>query len=235
MQDYDIQIDIPTDNAIDSINIINILNISSIINKIDNLINDNTARINNIIQKAQKAKIKTAYHIEILKNESYNTFIGTDCTVSELGCTISYKDAYKIEKAKRTELQNQYNELQNQYNNYDKLVINKIYNEHNINIIGLQNYKSSAKERLNIIQERLNNNFAKDKTNLEDNIKLIQSKLYNNNNTIINLNTQIKNININLSTLDANKTELSILVNKINQIATIINTLQNDIKYLENN
>lgn len=200
-------------------------NFNNFISKFDEIIFNNIARIQSITQKSDKAKNKTNIHIENIKK--------TQDTLYRNQKTHSYKDSYKIEKNKRIELQNKYIELQNLYNNYELEVIGKLQGEHNTNLLELDYHKARAEERLNIMKDRLQNEYQQNKNNLEDQIKSIQVNLAEHNNKFRYLNKQLVEINNNLSSLDKNKKELKNIENKINEIIQIIGTLKNDIKYLE--
>jgi chromosome segregation ATPase len=201
--------------------------VNNLVNNIDDVVNSNTARIQSITQKSDKAKMKTDIHIENIRKDQ--------CILSiNKTKTLSYKDSYKIEKAKRTELQDKYNDLQNLYNNYELLVIGKLHNEHNTNLLELNNHKYRAEERLNIMKERIQNTYQQTKSNLEDQNKSIQANLIELNNKFTELNKQLAEINNNLSSLDKNKTELAIIDNKIMEITQVIEKLKTDIEYLGN-
>lgn len=198
------------------------------VNNFDEIINNNTARIQSITHKSDKAKIKTDIHIEnIRKDQDQSTFSRNKTK------TLSYKDSYKMEKNKKTELQNRYNDLQNLYNNYESLVINKLLEAHNASLLELNNHKLRAEERLNIMKDRLQNNYQQNKSNLEEQIKTTQGNLLLHNNKFTDLHKQLQEVNTNLSSLDKNKMTLQILEGKIKDITQVIEKLKNDIEYLE--
>jgi len=200
--------------------------VSNLVSNLDDIVNSNTTRIQSITQKSDKAKMKTDIHIENIKKDQ--------CILSiNKTKTLSYKDSYKLEKTKRTELQDKYNDLQTLYNNYELLVIGKLHNEHNTNLLELNNHKFRAEERLNIMKDRHQNTYQQTKSNLEDQNKSIQGALAEQNNRFTNLNKQLLEVNNNLSSLDKNKTELAIIDNKIIEITQVIEKLKNDIEYFE--
>lgn len=198
------------------------------VNNFDKIVNSNTTRIQSITHKSDKAKIKTDIHIENIRKDQDQSAFSRNKTK-----TLSYKDSYKMEKNKKTELQNRYNDLQNLYNNYESLVINKLLEAHNASLLELNNHKSRAKERLNIMKDRLQNNYQQNKSNLEEQIKTTQGNLLLHNNKFTDLHKQLQEVNANLSTLDKNKMTLQILEGKIKDITQVIEKLKNDIEYLE--
>jgi hypothetical protein len=200
-------------------------NLSNIIIKIDEIVISNTIRIKSILQKSEKSQMKTNIQIDNIRQNN-NINISNNKV-------FSYKDTYKIEKNKKTELLNKYNELQILYNNYELVVINQIENEHNTNLLELDYHKIRATERLNIMKDRLQNNYQQNKSILEDQIKSNHNNLLEHNNRFIKLKQQLEEINNNLLTLNKNKTELQKIDTKINEYTQLLGIIQNDIDYLE--
>jgi chromosome segregation ATPase len=198
------------------------------VNNFDEIVNSNTSRIQSITHKSDKAKIKTDIHIENIRKDQDQCAFSRNKTK-----TLSYKDSYKMEKNKKTELQNRYNDLQNLYNNYESLVINKLQDAHNSSLLELNNHKSRAEDRLNIMKDRLQNNYQQNKSNLEEQIKTITGNLLVNSNFVSDLHKQLLEVNANLSTLDKNKNELQQIEKKIKDITQVIKKLKNDIEYVE--
>ena len=198
--------------------------INYIIAEIDNTIANNSARINIIGLKAEKAKVKNDTHIENIKKHSTNTARNK---------VISYKDQYKMEKGQRTALQNKLEEMQYLYDNYDVIVINKIVDEYNNALLELNNHKIRTVERLNIMKERLTLEYKENNNNLEEEILSIQDKLTTHNKTLEYLKTQINSVVDNLTELDKSNLELHNLDNNINQLETTITKIKNDKTILE--
>lgn len=199
--------------------------IYNITTEIDNLIANNTARIDIIKLKATKARIKNDTHISLyIKQQIPNTARNK---------VISYKDQYKIEKGKRTELQNKLEELQYLYDNYEVIVINKFVAEYNNVILELDNHKQRANERLSIMKERLSLEHKENNTKLEKQIQTLQQNLITNNKLLLELNSQLNNINTNLAELDKSNLELHNLDNSITQLETTITKIKNDKTILE--
>ena len=219
--DYDIQIDLDNQD-----NLTNPEFTNHLVKQIDSTIENNNARMVSINNKSERVQIKNNIHIENIKNNFNNV---------SRNKIISFKDLYKIEKQKRSDLQSKCNEMEHLYNNYNTLVINKITDEYNAHILELNNHKKRAVERINIMKARLNNEYEQTKTNLETQIIQIQTELSNNTKNFNDLNIQLKEIQNKLANLDKSNMEIHNLDNKINQITTTINKIKNDINYFEQN
>ena len=219
--DYDIQIDLDNQD-----NLTNPEFTNHLVKQIDSTIENNNARMVSINNKSERAHIKNTIHIENIKNNFNNV---------SRNKVISFKDLYKIERQKRNDLQSKCNEMEHLYNNYNTLIISKITDEYNATILELNNHKQRADERINIMKERLNNEYEQTKTNLETQIIQIQTELSNNTKKFNDLNTQLKDIENKLANLDKSNMEIHNLDNKINQITTTINKIKNDINYFEQN
>ena len=217
--DYDIQIDLDNQD-----NLTNPEFTNHLVKQIDSTIENNNARMVSINNKSERAHTKNNIHIENIKNNFNNV---------SRNKVISFKDLYKIEKQKRNDLQSKCNEMEHLYNNYNTLIISKITDEYNATILELNNHKQRADERINIMKERLNNEYEQNKTNLETQIIQIQTELSNNTKKFNDLNTQLKDIQNKLANLDKSNMEIHNLDNKINQITTTINKIKNDINYFE--
>jgi hypothetical protein len=122
LNDYDIEINLDNLNITNPEFITKPEFINELVNKIDNTIKNNTARMISITNKSERAQNKNNVQIENIKSNFNNL---------SRNKVVSFKDSYKIEKQKRTELQSKCDELLNLYNNYTELVIDKINEKKN--------------------------------------------------------------------------------------------------------
>ena len=227
-------LDTSTDEKI--LNVFDLHNIKSaeyfkkIINNIDNILEKNRASRDTITHNNNNVNI---YNTHCLNNISNNILTKNSNNIS--GKIHSYKDLYKIEKNKRSILQTKYDTLSDLYNNYETLVINKIKNTYDLNIIEFNNSKVCALSRNTCMATRFNNDFDNKKTTLEAQLNIIQNNLYNYNNNLIENTKQLHDINIYLNIIDEDKININIIDNKINTINNIIEQITNDIKQIKIN
>lgn len=193
--------------------------INNLIADVDNTISTNTNRINIITTKTEKANIKNSVIINNIKSNTK--------PISR-NKTISFKDQYKQEKLIRTNLQSKLLDLQSLYNNYTSLVLDKITNEYNNAILELENHKMRTVERLNIMKDRLQNEFDTNKNNLEAQTTSIQNNLSTHNNTLQTLIAELATIDNNISNIDKNGQELQMLDNQIKQLEITIEKVKKD-------
>jgi len=226
LNDYDIEINLDNINITNPEFITKPEFINELVNKIDNTIKNNTARMISITNKSERAQNKNNVQIENIKSNFNNL---------SRNKVVSFKDSYKIEKQKRTELQSKCDELLNLYNNFTELVIDKINEKYKACIEDLNTHKQYAVERLNIMKTRFNNEFEQNKIILETQINQVQTELTNNNKQFNDLNNQLRDIQNKLANLDKSNIEIHNLDTKINQITTTIDKIKNDIAYIENN
>jgi hypothetical protein len=200
--------------------------INTIITEIDSIITNNTSRINIIKLKGAKAQLKINNNIDNIQNNSSKD----DKSRNKV---ISFKDQYKLEKGKKNELINKLEELQYLYNNYDTIIINKITTEYNSSIIELEDNKKCSLERLNIMKDRLKQEYQENNTNLEKQNQIIQNNLSNYTQILHELTINLNNVIENIIELDKSNLELHTIDININQIETIIEKIKIDKTILE--
>ena len=205
---------------------------------IDNtiLLNDKLNTIDNIISSTQKQILlfKTKLSkTEILNNYNIKDDINNYNTNNTLK-VLTYKDTFKIEKEKQTNLVMTLDSKINIYDNYQTLVIDKINNDfqNKIDILNLD--KSNADKRLLTIKIRMNKEFENNKKILKDSIEKTKQELEQHNEHIHNINNNIKITTSNIENTNILHDELYILENKIKKHKDIISITEKDLHIITN-
>ena len=190
---------------------------------LDKMLNDNENKINSIQLKYNKQKNKNDIRIKDIL-ETYNK--------TNRIKIFAYKDQFKIEKTKKTILEDTLQIIIEKYNTFDDVIIGKINNEFINANNELENDILRSCDRLDIMKKRILDNFVNDK---ETKIKLIESnktklsELYTEFNNII---VELESIKENLKNTIVNTNEIENINIEIKKYETIISQISLDIETL---
>lgn len=197
--------------------------ISDKLKQIDDIIN-NLIRKNDIINRRFQ-KNKQSQEISI------NQIIDNYNKVHRIQ-VIAYKDQYKCEKEKRNKLNEILNYLTNQYNNFDINIIGNINDTFSRTINELNEDIKKSEQRLEIMTIRINDEYEKNKTYLEQQNTDINENIKQNTQ---NINVITDKINIIIQQMENENSfalESDKLKEEINKYENIIKQLENDLSIL---
>jgi hypothetical protein len=195
--------------------------INKIIEIIDDKINDNTNLANLISIKESRNNKRNNQIIQQLHSNMQ--------PYSRSQKVISYKDNFKLAKLEKTNLEDNLSTLQKEFDNWDITVIAAIQNNYHNTINQIEDDRTRALERINIMTSRLNTENEEIRSNLERQITILTEKLININNNIQSINLQIADIKCKQELLDMNQTTLEKLNTKITEIENAIQLIEKDI------
>ena len=216
-------------NSISLINYYNKYNIDvnlSINDKLfilDKMINDNENKINSIQSKYEKQKTRNDIRIKDIL-ETYNK--------TNRIKIFAYKDQFKIEKTKKSILEDTLQSIIEKYNTFDDIIIGNINNEFINANNELENDILRSCDRLDIMKKRILDNFVNDKEtkiNLIETNKTKLSELYSEFNNII---VELESIKENLKNTIVNTNEIENINIEIKKYDTIISQISLDIETL---
>jgi len=199
------------------------LSINDKISILDNLITDNKNKIQFINKKFNK--IKETNNIKL------QNILDTYNQVNRVK-VIGYKDQFKIEKDKRTQLENILTDLYDKYNTFDSVVISNLDNEIKDIFNELENDKIRSNERLDIMKIRILEEHKNENdrlNNLITNSKSTLEVLYNDFNDI---KTNIVNTKEIINKENIIGIELEKIDNDIIKYQNIIKQIESDIEKL---
>jgi hypothetical protein len=210
-------------NYYNKYNIDAILSINDKLFILDKMINDNENKINSIQSKYEKQKTRNDIRIKDIL-ETYNK--------TNRIKIFAYKDQFKIEKTKKTILEDTLKTIIEKYNTFDDIIIGKINNEFINANNELENDILRSCDRLDIMKKRILDNFVNDKEtkiNLIESNKTKLSKLYSEFNNII---VELESIKENLKNTIVNTNEIENINIEIKKYETIISQISLDIATL---
>jgi hypothetical protein len=192
---------------------------------LDKMFNDNENKLKLIKLKCEKQKNRN----NIIIKDIIDTYNKTNRIK-----IIGYKDQFKIEKEIRNNFENILNNMSNDYNTFDDIIIGNINN----NFINMNNELENdilrSYNRLNIMKNRIIDEFNIETENKK---KLIES----NKHKLLELHNQFNNIIIELENIKTNTKNTNIIINEIKTIdneiekyESIILQMTNDIDKLNN-
>ena len=198
-------------------NNINLDTINEKLALLDKIYSDNQSKIQYINKKFNKNKQSNTIRIKNIL-ETYNTINRVK--------VIGYKDQFKIEKEKRTQLENVLADMYNKYDNFETNIILTINNDLETANTESENDKLRANERLNIMKVRIIDNYNNEKQRLNNII--INSKL-----NLENISSDFNNIKMELDNIKEMIEKENIISNEIEKIDNEIIKYQNIIKQIE--
>ena len=187
------------------------LSINDKISILDNLISDNQNKIQFINKKFNKIKQTNNIKLQNIL-DTYNQINRVK--------VIGYKDQFKIEKDKRTQLENILTDLYDKYNTFETVIISNINNELQNIINELENDKIRSNERLDIMKIRI----------LEEN----ESEHQRLNDIITNNNTTLESLYIDFNCIKNNIVNTKELINKENIVDIELEKIDVDISKYQN-
>ena len=193
------------------------------LNKIDDIITNNKNQILLFNKKLSKTEALTNYTIK-------DTI--TNYNKSNTIKVLTYKDTFKIEKEKQTQLEMTLDTKLNLYNNYQTLVIDKINNDFNTKIDNLNLDKLNADKRLHIIKLRMNKEYENNKKELRNKIEHTKQELAKHHGHIHDINNNIKIATTTIEKTTIINDELYILEHKIKKYKEIISITQKDLNII---
>ena len=193
------------------------------INKLDNIIDETKLKLQFINKKYEKNKQSNSFRLKSIL-DTYNK-------VNRIK-VIGYKDQYKIEKEKRTQLENILLEMTNKYNTFETIILENI-NANFININNeLENDKVRAVNRLSIMKARALEDYNNDNITINCNIDYNKLELETLRFTFDNIKTELNNIKNILEKEDDIESKLESINIEINKYKDIIQQIENDIEKL---
>jgi len=186
------------------------LSINEKITILDNILNNNNNKINSLNLKYVKQKNKNDIRIKDIV-DTYNK--------SNRIKVIGYKDQFKIEKEKRTNLENILKTLTDKYDTFDSIIINNINNDLINANNELEDDISRSDDRLNIMKLRIIDEYTYE---LNNKINLIE----NNKNKLVDLSNEFNDTIVELDNIKDN-------IKKLNYIRIEIDNLNSEIKKYE--
>jgi hypothetical protein len=190
---------------------------------LDKMINDNENKINSIQSKYEKQKTRNDIRIKDIL-ETYNK--------TNRIKIFAYKDQFKIEKTKKSILEDTLQNIIEKYNTFDDIIIGKINNDFINANNELENDILRSCDRLDIMKKRILDNFINNKEtkiNLIESNKTKLSELYTEFNTIIieleSIKENLKNTIVNTNEIENINIEIKKYENIISQISLDIDTL----------
>ena len=199
------------------------LSINDKISILDNLISDNKNKIQFINKKFNK--------IKQINNIKLQNILDTYNQVNRVK-VIGYKDQFKIEKDKRTQLENILADLYDKYNTFDSVVISNLDNEIKDIFNELENDKIRSNERLDIMKIRILEEYKNENDRLNKiitNSKSTLEVLYHDFNDI---KTNIVNTKEIINKENIIGIELEKIDNDITKYQSIIKQIESDIEKL---
>jgi hypothetical protein len=193
------------------------ISINDKIASLDKIYNNNQNKIQYINKKFSKNKQSNAIKLKHIL-DTYNSINRVK--------VIGYKDKYKIEKEKRTQLENVLSDMSNKYETFETSVIITINNYLKNMINESENDKLRAVERLNIMKERIIVDYENEKKRINDII--IDSKL-----NLENISKDFNNCNIELDNIKEMIIKEDIIGNELYKIDIEIVKYQDIIKQIE--
>lgn len=193
------------------------ISINDKIASLDKIYNDNQNKIQYINKKFSKNKQNNTIKLKHIL-DTYNNINRVK--------VIGYKDQYKIEKEKRTQLENVLSDMSNKYEKFETSVIITINNDLKNMINVSENDKLRAVERLNIMKERIIVDYENEKNRINDII--IDSKL-----NLENISKDFNNCNIELDNIKEMIIKEDIIGNELYKIDIEIVKYQDIIKQIE--
>ena len=190
---------------------------------LDKLKNDNQYKINYINKKFNKHKIAG--------NARVKTILDTYNKVDRVK-VITAKDQYKIEKEKKTQLENILSEMSNIYNTFETCVIGNINNDLINTNNEIENDKIRANDRLNIMKQRILEEYENEKERLNNAITNIKSTLENIQIDFNNINQDIDNTKKMIEKEDIIGGELDKIDLEIIKYQNICKQIESDIENL---
>jgi hypothetical protein len=190
---------------------------------LDKMINDNENKITSIQSKYEKQKNKNNFRIKNILDE-YNK--------TNRIKVIAYKDQFKIEKTQKTILEDILKTITDKYNTFDDIIIANINNNLINSINELENDILRSYDRLDIMKQRIIDNFINEKEmkiNLINSNKTKLSDLYNEFNNII---IELENVKVIINNTIDNTNEIEIIDTEIKKYETIISQISLDIATL---
>lgn len=192
---------------------------------IDDIIANNKNQIILFNKKLNRTKVLNNLNIK----DNYNNYNNKNtCKV------LTYKDKFKIEKEKKTQIENILNLKLYKYNNYQTLVIDKLNSDYKNKIDSLELDKINADKRLNVVRKRMNIDYSNKKKLLKNNIEKTKIEIENNNIQMQSINTNLKNITTIIEDTTILNNELYILENKIKKYKEIIAITEKDLNIINN-
>ena len=191
---------------------------------LDKLISDNEKKINSLKAKYEKQQntnnISIKNRFDIYNKSNRNKIFG-------------YKDEFKIEKTQKQNLDIILQDITEQYNTFDEIIIGNVNNDLLISMNEFENDIVRSYDRLNIMKNRIIDNFndeKKTKLNLIEENKIKLKELYNEFNIII---VELENVKPNIKKSIVIKNEIDIIDIEIKKYETIINQIRLDIDALQ--
>jgi hypothetical protein len=206
-------------------NIDNNILLNDKLNKLDDIITNNKNQILLFNTKLSKTETLNNYSIKNNINNYYN---------SNSNKVLTYKDTFKIEKEKQTQLEITLDTKLTLYNNYETLIIDKINNDFKTRIECLNLDKLNANKRLHIIKLRMNKDYENKKKELKKQIEDTKQEMQKQNEYIYNINNNIKIATTTIEKTNILNDELYILENKIKKHKDIISITEKDLNIINN-
>lgn len=206
-------------------NIDNNILLNDKLNKIDDIITNNKNQILLFNKKLSKTETLNTYTIKD-NLDNYNN--------STTNKVLTYKDTFKIEKEKQSQLEMILDTKLNLYNNYETLIIDKINNDFKTKIECLNLDKINADKRLHIIKLRMNKDYENNKKELRKQIEDNKQETQKQYEYIHNINDNIKIATTTIENTSVLNDELYILENKIKKHKEIISITEKDLNIINN-
>lgn len=206
-------------------NIDNNILLNDKLNKIDDIITNNKNQILLFNKKLSKTETLNTYTIKD-NLDNYNN--------STTNKVLTYKDTFKIEKEKQSQLEMILDTKLNLYNNYETLIIDKINNDFKTKIECLNLDKINADKRLHIIKLRMNKDYENNKKELRKQIEDNKQETQKQYEYIHNINDNIKIATTTIENTSVLNDELYILENKIKKHKEIISITEKDLSIINN-
>jgi len=206
-------------------NIDNNILLNEKLNKIDDIITNNKKQILLFNKNLSKTETINNYTIQDTINNYYTT---------NSNKVLTYKDTFKLEKEKQTQLERILDNKLTLYNNYQTLIIDKINNEFKSKIECLNLDKLNADKRLHIIKLRMNKEYENKKKELKKQIEDTKQEMQNQNEYIQTINNNIKIVTTTIEKTTVINDELYILENKIKKHKEIISITEKDLTIITN-
>lgn len=200
------------------------------------LLNDKLSKIDELITTTKTQLLlfnKKLSKTELLTNYTIKDTI-TNYNIATTSKVLTYKDKFKIEKEKQTQLELSLDNKLNLYNNYQTLILDKINCDFNTKLECLNVEKEKADTRLHIIKLRMNKEYENNKKTLRKNIENTKQELVKNHNYIHDITNTIKKTTKTIEETTIVNDELYILENKIKTQKEIISITQRDLNIINN-
>ena len=203
--------------------------LNTIINIIDSRITNYTIQLEQIYKQSTKTTLRNQQSIKLLLFNNMSKDISKDNTK-----VICYKDNFKQAKIVKYQLEEKQKELEATFNNWENYVIKTINDNYNEILKQIDNDKSRAKERLDIMTARFHLDFETKKKQLENEINILADKLLNTNTTLTNAKKELQEINLQIEKEQNNQKELTNINSKIEQTKKAIQIIELDISSITN-